>query len=450
MKRFVFPLFLLLVIGCASVPKGDKGLLTYRDLRVETLSNGLTVIYIYNPVVPLVTIEIVSKCGAFVETPEFDGLAHLYEHMFFKGNELIPDQERYDEYIRELGISYNGATSTEVVSYYFTLPTRNMEKGMELMSYAIRTPLFDEKELERERQVVLNEYDRDEADPVYCLMRKVENTLYWKYTSRKDVIGSRDVIATATREKMLAIKNRFYVPNNCALVIAGDFDIREARMLARKYFGEKVWKRGDDPHSKGYPKHPPLTETKEVYVPSSAPVAWVVIEWMGPSVGENNAETYAADLLGELTRLKTGRFYRNLVKSGVFMKCKLGYYTQRHTGEFTFWGMCDPAKLETAKEAVFGELKKMVEQDDYFSEEDLILAKRSIEIDWIYSHERPSMFAQEVDFWWAVCGLDYYATYLDSIACVDVEDIKGVVAKYILDAPCVIGVAGKLDKEENK
>ena len=85
-----------------------------KSIHSKFLANGLEVIVIENPVVPLVTIELDVKNGAYTESPEYDGLSHLYEHMFFKANGNIPSQERYSERVRELGASWNGTTSERI------------------------------------------------------------------------------------------------------------------------------------------------------------------------------------------------------------------------------------------------------------------------------------------------------------------------------------------------
>ena len=133
------------------------------SLHLHTHPNGLDVIVLESHPVPLATIEICVKNGAYTETPDFDGLSHLYEHMFFKANEVIPNQERYMERLRELGASWNGSTSEEQVNYFMTIPAEDLKEGVEFMRDALRTPLFIQEELERERPVVAAEYDRDRS-----------------------------------------------------------------------------------------------------------------------------------------------------------------------------------------------------------------------------------------------------------------------------------------------
>src|SRR5262245_35239894 len=157
---------------------GGHGTAAGDGLHRARLGNGLTVLVLRNAAVPLVTIEMDVKNGAYTETEEFDGLSHLYEHMFFKANDRIPDQEAYLRRARELGMEWNGTTSEERVNYFFTLHRRNLRPGLEFMNDAIRTPLFRADEMERERVVVLGEYDRAEADPEFHLHVAVHKRLW--------------------------------------------------------------------------------------------------------------------------------------------------------------------------------------------------------------------------------------------------------------------------------
>src|SRR5262252_2458989 len=86
----------------------------------HTLANGLTVLVVENHGTPLVTVEIAVRNGSMTESPEYNGLSHLYEHMFFKANAAIPSQEAYFARTQELGIQWNGTTNTERVNYFFT------------------------------------------------------------------------------------------------------------------------------------------------------------------------------------------------------------------------------------------------------------------------------------------------------------------------------------------
>ncbi len=122
---------------------------TAAEFEARHLDNGLTVIVCPDDISPVVTICIAVKTGATCETPETNGLAHFYEHMFFKGNSVLPDQTAYRQRMGELGIINNGATSTERVWYHITLGSDNFKEGLQFMFDAITSPLFDMVAMER-------------------------------------------------------------------------------------------------------------------------------------------------------------------------------------------------------------------------------------------------------------------------------------------------------------
>src|ERR1017187_4413610 len=111
-----------------------------------TLDNGLDVLVVENHLTPIATIEIAVKNGSFTEPPEYNGLSHLYEHMFFTSNARDTTEDDFLGRVDDLGIVYNGQTHEEQVEYFFTLPKENLEAGMDFMATAITSPLFKPEE----------------------------------------------------------------------------------------------------------------------------------------------------------------------------------------------------------------------------------------------------------------------------------------------------------------
>src|SRR5581483_2295878 len=138
-------------------------------IQRQVLANGLEVIVIENHGVPLVTVEVTVRNGAFTQSPEYAGLAHLYEHMFFKANATYPEPDQYVDEMSRLGAVFNASTREEQVNYYLTLSADSLEAGLRLLATGFLAPIFREDELERERQVVIGEYDRNESSPFFRL-----------------------------------------------------------------------------------------------------------------------------------------------------------------------------------------------------------------------------------------------------------------------------------------
>jgi zinc protease len=199
---------------------------------------------VQNRGVPLVTIEADVKNGSFTQGPEFEGLSHLYEHMFFKANLKYPEPDEFVSRASELGAEFNGTTSEERVNYYLTVPADSAEGAMRFLAAALTDPQFRKDELEREREVVIGEYDRNESSPFFQFSTEMSKALWTTAWSRKNPLGERAVILSTTPEKMRIIQQRYYVPNNTAIIVTGDIVPEKAFAMGRTIFGG--WKRGTD------------------------------------------------------------------------------------------------------------------------------------------------------------------------------------------------------------
>src|SRR5215472_8370855 len=137
----------------STAPLGAQRAEFEKTIKREVLENGLEVIVVENHGVPLATIEIDVRNGSFTQTPPYAGLAHMYEHMFFKANETYPDPGAFVDRAAELGAVFNGTTTEERVNYYLTLPSDSLAAGMRLMAAAVEAPKFQGEELKREKEV---------------------------------------------------------------------------------------------------------------------------------------------------------------------------------------------------------------------------------------------------------------------------------------------------------
>jgi zinc protease len=405
--------------------------------QMTTLKNGLQVIVIENRSVPLVTVEIAVKNGAYTETPEYNGLSHLYEHMFFKSNEKSR-AEGYHDRPAELGMLQNATTREEVVNYYTTTIKTGTRDAMVVMRDAIRYPLFDKRELDQEIQVVLDELAQHRSNPFYYLISAIDKRLWYKYPSRKNQGGDPDTVAKSTPEMMRTIQQKYYIPNNSALVIAGDVNTQEIFKLAEELFGD--WAKSEDPFVKyPVPKHPPLPKDEVVIVNQDVNAATFQLSYQGPSTDSDAPATYAADVFSYILRQPNSKFSRELIDSGLTTSASLGYYTQLNVGPISLLAQTTPERLKEALKAVNNQIAQF-DAPDYFTDEELESAKTLLDVNEIYGREKPSEYAHTVSFWWASSGLDYYANYVENLRKVTRADIKRYVDKYIKNKPRIVGV----------
>lgn len=437
----------------------------------KTLANGLEVIVLRDSSVPIVTVEMAVRNGSFTEPPELNGLSHLYEHMYFKpsqavllyqcqralsqfgglndaGNracaeplrrkDLIGDLSYLEKLSRAGGISPNGTTQEEYVNYYQTTLSANLEMTLRSMRNSMLYPTFDEDDFKQEIQVVLGELDRQMSEPTYFLNRAMDEKLFFKYPSRKSPGGTRATVAAATTEQMRLIQSRYYIPNNTALIVTGDAEPEKVFKLAEELLGG--WKRGDDPFVK-FPivEHPPLPKSEGVIVNKDVENVIVKLGWHGPSIGKDDASTYAADVFSYIVQQPGSRLQRALVDSGLAAAVQVSYYTQRNVGPISIFLITPPDKAKAALAALYKEVAKF-DSPNYFTDDELANAKNLLEAENLFRREKLSDYTHELGFWWSSTGIDYYRGYHKQLRATTRADISRYLTTYILNQKH-IGVA---------
>ncbi len=407
-------------------------------IRHKVLANGLEVIVAESHGVPLATVEFNVRNGSFTQRPGTEGLAHMYEHMFFKANAQLPEPDEFIQRSSELGASFNGTTQEERVNYYMTLPTDSLAGGIKVMAAALRGPKFLSQELERERQVVLGEYDRNESSPFFALQQQTGKSLYPGQWSRKNVIGEREVLQRVTPAQMFDIQRRYYVPNNTALIVTGDVNPDTVFALAQKFLGD--WSRGEDPFAaEPIPAIPALTSSSAIYVEQPVGAVTVTLQWQGPSIRKDPSATYAADVFSDALNQPGSQLQRKLVDSGLFEAIGVNYYTLNQVGPITISGQTTPDRLKEAIAALQKEVEHLADPG-YITPEQLAATKAERAVSTAFGFDRPSDHAHTIGFWWSVSGLEYYMGYVDNMASQTLDDVRAYAKKYIVGKPMVVGL----------
>lgn len=431
----------------AQNPKDTKSTFSLKTIEnlpsnffLTQLDNGLEVLVIEDATVPLATIELVVKNGAFVQTDDLNGLAHLYEHMFFKANRDYPSQEVYLDRIKELGIVFNGTTSDERVNYFFTLNKSKLTEGLQFMNAAARYPLFLSEEMKKENVVVAGEFQRNESNPTFYLFKDMDKRLWGKLMSRKNSIGDYQVILNATPQIMKNIQNRYYYPNNSMLVIAGDVKHDNVFSQVSNLYGD--WKPSDFSIWEKYPIPEFETLKQSISFITQNDNVRVPIYMMclhGPDTRGDLAATYPADVFSGILAEKNSLLQKALVETGLAYQVNVSYQTQKYTGPIRIILVPNPQKTKEAIATLKAEIAKW-DKDDYFTDEQMQSSKDQLEIDDIYGKESTSSYIHTVTYWWAVSSLEYYSNYNKNIQAVTRQDIKDYLHKYVMGKPAAEGI----------
>jgi zinc protease len=393
------------------------------------LGNGLELVVVPRPSVPLVTVLVAFRSGAFVEEPEQSGYSHLLEHMMFKGSADVPDETEYRKRLRALGVSTNAFTAIDSVEYYGVMPRDNLDAGMALLAGALRAPLIDPAALNDEIQVVLAELDLDDSDPDRVQNRRLMELLFQRYPNRKNVIGKHDVIAGATPDDLRALYDRYYVPNNALLVLSGDLDKARGVALAHEYFGD--WARARDPFEVDkVPEHPMLSRDTADVSRAARSDARLLVSWQGPDPRHDLAAMDAAGLLGQIT-IESSQSFRSVVGDGVIggsMYFNDASHTGVFTAELTIASGAERSAIERLRTAV-SQLPSSITQAQLETARDLIWADR------LSTADASTSAAFQIAGDWTFAGLDYHERYLDSLYDVTRANVVDVLESYVIGHP---------------
>ncbi|MCX6750216.1 MAG: pitrilysin family protein [Candidatus Pacearchaeota archaeon] len=199
----------------------------------KVLKNGMTVI-LEKRNLPVVSVAFAVRNGGVNEKEEEKGISHFIEHMLYKGTPTRDAKKIADE-IEKRGGELNGFTSEEITAYWCKMPSRHLDIALEVLSDMIKNPLFDEKELQKERKVIFEEIKMSHDNPRMHSMDEIQKLLY-NGTMRINLAGNFKTMNFITREKMLSRFRQIYTPNNMILCVVGDADFNSLIKFVEKNF----------------------------------------------------------------------------------------------------------------------------------------------------------------------------------------------------------------------
>jgi zinc protease len=287
-----------------------KKITTVEGITEYRLDNGLQVLLFPDPSKPTVTVNVTYLVGSRHEGYGETGMAHLLEHLVFKGT---PDHPEIWKLLQEHGAQFNGSTWVDRTNYFETMAAsdENLEFGLKLEADRMVNSFIAKKDLDSEMSVVRNEFEMGENNPTSVLSERVMSTAYLWHNYGKSTIGSREDIERVPIDRLQAFYRKFYQPDNAVLAVAGKFD--EARTLARiqEIFGRIP--RPDRKLDQTYTVEPPQDGEREVMLRRVGDVQAVDVVYH--ICAGSHEDMAPLDILASvLTADQTGRLYKALVE----------------------------------------------------------------------------------------------------------------------------------------
>lgn len=412
-------------ISGAAAPEG---------IRKYQLDNGLTVILEENHASPVVAVNVWVKTGSACEVDGEYGLAHVHEHMLFKGTEKRKVGE-IARVIESSGGDVNAFTSFDETVYYVVIASRFLDTALDVLADAMQNSTFDPEELSKELEVVVEEINRSKDSPSRNLSEKMFSTTFTEHPYGRPVIGSAESVRSFTREGITDFYKKWYAPNNMVLVVVGDFDSAEVMPKIEELYGSFPSSElpecviNEEPEQKSmrtYVIDKPLNEgyfSLAYHVPNAKHEDTPVIDVLSNILGG-----------GESSRL-----FRNIKEDKGLVNSIYSYaYTPKYEGIFAVGGSIDPKNSKDALAEIIKEVNRF--KYEPVSEEELQRVKVNLESDSLYTKETMQGQAQKLGFFEVETDdYKYEKEYLERVSQVTPEDIMLAAQKYFLDENLTAG-----------
>lgn len=424
--------FLVLAFGLTSVAvaqKADK--LPPIKTKTYKLKNGLTVILHEDKSTPIVTVGTWYHVGAKNEEVGRTGFAHLFEHMMFQGSGSYDND--YFSPLQEAGGSINGTTNQDRTWYYETMPSNFLELAlfMEADRLANLLPAMTQAKLDNQRDVVKNERrQRVDNVPYGTAFEKIGQIMYPKpHPYNWTTIGSLEDLQAASMDDVKAFFRKYYVPNNTYLVLAGDFDEKQARGWVEKYFGP-IARGGEITRPK--PAMPKLDKEIRETVEETVPLPRRYFVW-------HSAPAYAKDepaldiLSFILSNGRTSRLQSNLLYGKeLVQQVGAGNSTSEVGGLFQIQATARPNKsLDEIEKEIDSEIAKIKATPP--TTDEMSRALNSIESSTINSLQTVlGKAGQLTSFAGYVGEADWFQKDLDRYRTVTPADVQRVATTYLI------------------
>jgi predicted Zn-dependent peptidase len=177
------------------------------------------------------------KVGSRYEEKKFNGISHFLEHLHFKGSKKFPTAKKLSEIVDSIGGEFNANTGKEHTQYYIRSAHEHLELIFGVLTDLIQNPLFEPKPLERERGVIIEEINMYKDNPQFSVDSLFEQALWPDQPLGCDIAGTADIIRAITRQDILDYQNKYYVPSNTIIAVAGKFDTHKLDDLVEKHWG---------------------------------------------------------------------------------------------------------------------------------------------------------------------------------------------------------------------
>ncbi len=431
------------VVATESHAQAAKKVTSIEGITEYRLDNGLQVLLYPDPSRPTVTVNLTVLVGSRHEGYGETGMAHLLEHLVFKGT---PTHKAIPRALQERGAQFNGSTWVDRTNYYETLPASddNLEFALRLEADRLVNSYISQDDLMSEMTVVRSEFERGENSPSNLLDNRIMAAAFDWHNYGKSTIGNRTDIERVPIKNLQAFYRKHYQPDNCVLVVAGRFEEPKALELIEKYFG--ALPRPTRELDKTYTEEPPQDGERSVTLRRVGEVGIVALCYHVPSGA--HPDNAVLDVLSNcLASAPSGTLYKALVETKLATNVAAGNVSWHDPGVFQVQAEVRKGDSLDAVRDTMIELTEAAGEKPYSAEE-IERARQQLLKQRELAAADTSRIAVQLSEWAAQGDWRLYFLHRDRIEEVTAEQVQAAAKKYLCRQNRTLGVFIPTDEPE--
>lgn len=420
-----------IVLGCLLTTGMHAQKVEFKEFDLD---NGLHVIMHQDNSAPLVTVGVMydvggKDLGGNQEDGNRTGFAHFFEHLLFEGTKNI-ERGSWFELVSSNGGANNANTSLDRTYYYEVFPSNNLELALWMESERMLHPVIDQKGVDTQNEVVKEEKRlRYDNQPYGQLLFAVSENLFEKHPYKYKNVGEMEDLDAATLDEFNAYFDKWYIPNNAVLVIAGDIDTSNTKDLVEKYFSGIP--KGEKP-TRNFMQEDPITEQiNATFYDPNIQIPAVIAAYRTPGHGERDA--YVLDMVSSyLSGGKSSVLYKKLVDNQQqALAVQAVNLSQRDYGTYALFGIpLGDTSTETLITEIDEEIKKM--QTELISERDFQKLQNTFENNFVNSNSGMQGIASSLATYYMLYeDVDLINKEIEIYRSITREEIRDAVKKYL-------------------
>ena len=398
-----------------------------RTVHRTTLPNGLTVLVRRDTSAPVVAIVTHVKAGYFDETDDVIGIAHVLEHMFFKGTGRRGVGEISKE-TKGSGGYLNAHTIYNETVYFTVLPAAGFAAGIDIQADAYANSVIDAEELSKELEVIIQEAKRKADNPSALAVETLYELLHDKHRMRRWRIGHEEGLRTLDRSALLKFYRNFYQPSNTILSIVGDVDIDEAMRQVHEHYGRLP---NRAPELSPGPAEPHHDDLRYRELAGDITQTQLVLGWR--TVDAMHEDTPALDFAGSILAAgRASRLYRALRERQLVSSVSAYNYSPTEVGVFVLHAELPPERIAEAARGAWDQMRSL--REDPIEPLEMERVRRIFDARWVRRFESMEGQATYLAEWEALgdwkLGDEYYGRFMS----VTPDDVHDVAERYLTPA----------------